>query len=245
MQSENKTLYGIKDEAERYILILWTLTVLLASLIGDSIVLIGTIKYNAIKQHRVIIAVIQHMAVSDILQAVLKIFTNNISLITDRWVFGELICHLEDNMNWVCGLVTIFLTCAMTTLKPIILKYPLKAGAWSSRLGHEICGAIWILGLSFFTPILVANMVYLRDTIHFSYAEYNCNYDISAPNIPTWYLLYFKINFSLGVIMCDITLILKSTLLLVMAKKAASRCRQPLRWEGIATVLLTVAVLLV
>ena len=41
MQAEDKTLYGIKDEAERSILVLWNLVVVLASLIGDSLILIG------------------------------------------------------------------------------------------------------------------------------------------------------------------------------------------------------------
>jgi hypothetical protein len=67
MQSDNKTLYGIKDDAERFILVLWNVTVLVASLSGDSIILIGTIKYNAIKHYKMVVAIIQHLAVSDIM----------------------------------------------------------------------------------------------------------------------------------------------------------------------------------
>ena len=67
MQTDNKTLLDIKDNAERQLLICWNITVLLTSLIGDSLILIGTIRYKAIKQHKVIVAVIQNMAVVDLL----------------------------------------------------------------------------------------------------------------------------------------------------------------------------------
>ena len=58
MKSDGKTLYGIKSDAERYIFISWGMIVLLASLIGDIFILVGTIKYRAIKQHKLIVAVI-------------------------------------------------------------------------------------------------------------------------------------------------------------------------------------------
>ena len=103
MQTDNLTLYGIKDDAEKYTLILWNLTVLLTSLIGDSLILIGTIKYNAIQQHKVIVAVMQHMAVSDLLQTVFRVFPTTVALVTNRWVFGEALCHVEDTVKWVGG----------------------------------------------------------------------------------------------------------------------------------------------
>ena len=57
----------IQDEAERWTLILWGISVILVSAIGDSIILEATIKYKAIKLHKVMVAVIQHMAVCDLL----------------------------------------------------------------------------------------------------------------------------------------------------------------------------------
>ena len=104
MQTDNKTLNEMKDGGERYILILWSLTVLLASLIGDIIILIATIKHGAIKQHKVIVTVMQHMAISDILQIVFRVFPVMLAFITDRWIWGELLCHLTENMTYICGM---------------------------------------------------------------------------------------------------------------------------------------------
>ena len=55
MQWNNKTLYAIRDDDERSLLILWNFIVVLSSLIGDSIILIATIKYKTIKLHRLVV----------------------------------------------------------------------------------------------------------------------------------------------------------------------------------------------
>jgi hypothetical protein len=245
MKSDNKTLHGIKGDTERYIWILWSLIVLLSSLIGDSIILIGTIKYKAIRQHKLILAVMQHMAVCDLLQAVLRVLPGITVLIADRWVLGELICHVVINIGWVSGGVAMFLTCCMTTLKLITVKQPLRAGTWSSKLGHRICTAMWLLMLSLYTPILIGNLSYLRKTLYFSYMEYECAYDYSSSSIPTWYLKYFVIAFIVTYAITYILLLVTSIFLLILATTAASQHGHSLRWEGIATVLLTVLVLLV
>ena len=125
-----------------------------------------------------------------------------------------------------------------------MVKYPLRTGTWSSRLGHKICGAIWILVLCVYTPHLVMFMLYSRDTIHFTYKDYSCDYDLTL-NSPSWFILYAAVNFLLISILCYTTLLVSSTLLLVVAKRAASRHREALRWQGVTTVLLTVTVLLV
>ena len=116
MATDNNTLYIIKDDAERSILVLWNLTVLLASLIGDSIILIATIKYKAIKLHKVILTVMQHMAVCDLIQTVFRVFPEHVALITDVWRMGELLCHVSYNISWVCAPFAVFMTSALTTL---------------------------------------------------------------------------------------------------------------------------------
>ena len=131
MQTNNKTLYAIRDDEERSLLILWNFIVVMSSLIGDSIILIATIKYKAIKLHKLVVIVMQHMAVCDLIQTVFRVFPITLALISDRWVVGELLCHVQESVSWVCGSVTMLLTCAMTTLKLITVKYPLRA--WPTR----------------------------------------------------------------------------------------------------------------
>ena len=242
MQTGNKTLYAIRDDAERSLLILWNFTVIVSSLIGDSIILIATIKYRAIKLHKLVITVMQHMAVCDLIQTVLRVFPGTLAIISDRWVVGELLCHVEVNVTWASVPVTVLLTCAMTTLKLITVKCPLRSRAWSTRLGHKICFALWFLALCWYTPLLVVRLLYIGDTVHLSFIEYGCAYDRLSPSVPIWYTWYFPISVAVLSIFSFTTLIVTSVLLLIVASRAASQHGETLRWEGVTTVLLTVGV---
>jgi hypothetical protein len=219
--------------------------VFFASLIGDNIILIGTIKYKAIRQNKSVIAVIQHMAVCDLLQTVFIVFPETLALITDRWILGELLCHGDANIGITCGGVNLFLTCCLSSLKLIILKQPLRARTWAKKLGHKICAAMWLLALGLHTPKLVVNMSYILETLYFSYKEYICTYDFYSPSIPKWFPMYGVIISLIGSILMYTTLIVTSILILVTARRAASRQRESVKWEGITTVVLTVVVLLV
>ena len=66
----NKTAYSIKSDAVRYTWAGYYLFVIASSVIGDTTILIASIKYKAIKLHRVIIAIIQHIAFFDLIVSV-------------------------------------------------------------------------------------------------------------------------------------------------------------------------------
>lgn len=116
MKTDNKTLYDIKNNTEQSLLAAWSLTVLLLSIFGDTIIMIATTKYHAIKLNKVMIAVIQHMAVWDLIQSVFELLPITLAFMADGWVMGQLLCHVQSNAGGLCALVTISLTCGMTTL---------------------------------------------------------------------------------------------------------------------------------
>ena len=51
----NKTEYGIETAAQRYTWAGYYLFVILSSLIGDTTILVASIKFRAIKLHRVLV----------------------------------------------------------------------------------------------------------------------------------------------------------------------------------------------
>ena len=245
MRTDNKTLLGISSDAERCVWIIWSIAVFLASMIGDSLILIATLKYRAIRHRKVIVAVMQHMAVCDMIQAVFRVFPSILSLSMDRWVLGEILCHAEETITFLCGAVTMYLTCAITTFKLITVKFPLKTGAWSSRLGHRVCACLWLFELCIHSPIMVGKSLYLADTIHFSYRVYNCGYNKNSPKAPGWFRWYNTVGVTSMSLISYTILIVATVLLLGVAKRAAARHGDRMKWEGVITVLLTVAVLLV
>ena len=244
METINKTEeHGITDRTERGLFITWSVVVMVTSLVGDTIILAGTLKYRAIKKHKVIVAVIQHMAVCDLLLTMFRVIPVTVAFVADRWIVGMFLCHVQDKIGWVCAAVTTFLTCLLAAVKLMVVRCPLKTITWTTRLGHKICGVVWLMVLVLYTPVLVVKMKYLRDTIHFSYIDYECNYGYKTNNTPAWYTWYFIVGFPAINVTCHVTLIITSLLLLMYARRAA--VGNKLRWEGVITVLLTVGVLLV
>ena len=244
MHTDNQTLYEIKDYSERSILVLWSTIVFLSSLIGDSIILISICKYNALQQHKVVLAVMQHMAICDLLQTVFRVFPNTLALVNNGWVMGKLLCHVEEFIGVVGNIATFLLTCTLTTIKLLVVKFPLRTGTWSFRLGNKICAVVWVLSLCWYAPSLMVVMIFARDTLHFSYRDYQCNYDYNSPNLSVWFLKYHFISLCFIVFLTYATVIITSALLLMVAKLAADRHCERLRWEGVRTVLLTVGVFL-
>ena len=247
MRTDNKTLYGIKEDTERAALVIWSFITLISSLLGDSIILVSTTRYRAIKQHKVIVTVIQHLAICDLMQTVFRVIPVTMAMKKDVWVAGEFLCHVQDNVGWIGAVTTLLLTCTMTTFKLITVKHPLKAGTLSSKFGHRVCCLVWLLVLVLYIPVFYVKMRYLRDTIHFSYSDYECNYSYrsSTRDIPIWYETYFLVLFPVIGVISYTTLIVTSLLLLIVARRVAREQNQTLRKEGVITVLLTVLVLFI
>ena len=232
--------YQISNTTERKVLILWSLTVLLTSLAGDSIILLATVKYNAIKQHKVIVAVMQHMAVSDLLQTIFRVLPTTVAFITDRWAMGDASCHAREYIEYFSTELTMVLTCALTTLKLLLVRYPLKTGPWSTRLGQKICCGMWVLVLCLYLPKLLGFFVHSGDTFRFNYLDYTCNHPQAG-----YLKSYVLISYFIVLLLSFVVVITTSALLLLSARRSAARQGERVRWEGITTVLLTVGVLLV
>ena len=242
MQTNNRTAYGIHDVTDRTFLISYNIFIALSSLLGDPIILIACLKYQAIKLHKTVVIIIQHLAVCDLLLTVFRIIPQTAALIADNWVTGTFLGHVQNNVNYVSGSVTMTLTCALTVVKLLVVKYPFRTAAWSARVGHVLCAALWLFQLISWIPWFVVNMFYVRDTLFFSYRTYQCSYNYFSPETPAWFTLYASVNFLVATVLLMILIFVTSLLLLLVAWRSAARHREAVRWQGIRTVLLTVGV---
>ena len=174
MISNNKTYWAIHSDTERGVLTVWMMTVFLTSLVGDSLVLLGTTKYNAIKQHKITVSFLQHLAVCDLLQALFVVFPTALALAADKWILGSFLCHVQNFLSYIGVLVTWLLTLAMSVFKLVIIKFPLRTDGWcSARTGRRACAAMWVLAFSVAAPVNIPSLLYYRDTIFFCCARIN------------------------------------------------------------------------
>ena len=230
----NKTLYGIEDQALRCTWASYFTFILLSSLIGDTTILIASIKYRAFKLHKYMVIIIEHIAICDLLVTINAVVPLTTSLFADRWILGEFICYTLPYGAYYFPVAGTLLICAMTSSKLLILKYPLKARTWPSKRAHLICGTAWT------TALAVPLMFFLVDKndASFLYRTYGCDF-IYSLNIWNWLAPLFCVVY----LVIPNCIVLSTTVnLLITANKIARRGRKNLKWEGVITTVLTATV---
>ena len=237
-QYSNRSIYGIKSDAVRYTWAGYLLFVLASSLIGDTIILIASIKCMAFKLHKVIVTIIQHIAFCDLMVTITGPVPNFVSLICNEWVFGNFLCHLRHYTGYYFNMASILLICAMTTSKLLLLKYPLRFKAISAKKPHMVCGVCW-LAATIMPVVFLLVAVFVGESIfHFSYISYTCE---DGFTLDIWYWL--KPLLTVLVVFIPNCLVVVTTIyLLVIAKEVARRGRESLKWQGIMTTVLTAVV---
>ena len=234
-EESNKTRYGLESAAQRYTWAGYYLFVILSSLIGDTTILVASIKHKAIKLHNVIVTIIQHIAVCDLLVTATQVLPYFVTLLADEWVFGEVFCRVFIYAAYFVNSASILVICTMTTSKLLLLKYPLRFGTTSSKKAHIVCVACW--GISLVWPVLM--LAVDMDGAYFSYVIYSCRYDSPSQ---IWKYMLLPLNLLLYYILPTFLIVATSVHLLVIAKQVASRIREGLKWQGIITTALTATV---
>ena len=233
----NKTAYGIKRDDMRYIWAGYYLFVIASSLIGDTTILIASIKYKAFKLHRVIIVVIQHIAFCDLMVSATYVLPRIVSIISDKWVLGNFFCYLNSYASYYSYLTSVLLICTMTTSKLLLLKYPLQFGTTTSKKAHLICVACWLAAFAFPVTLLFVDI----DDVYFSYRNYGCELYAYGYSSEIWHYMRLFVAALFGFIPTFLV-VLTTLWLLIEARKVVSRSRESLKWQGIVTTVLTATV---
>ena len=77
-----------ENDGGKFVLMLYLLTVFLASLIGDTLIIVASTRSGAIKLNKFIVAIMQHIAACDILLSITFVLPTIVSLSTNHLIFG-------------------------------------------------------------------------------------------------------------------------------------------------------------
>ena len=232
--------FGIHSDGVRYTLACYTIFVATSSLIGDSLILYASNQRGAFKLHKVIVTIIQQIAVSDLLISITDVLPTAISLFAGSWVLGDTLCLLQTFLiYWVypCGM---YLICLLVTSKYLILKFPLRAGSWSKRRFHKVCGVIWLCSLGGPLGMYLVD----SDDVLFDYRAYSCEYQLSG-DILKKMPLAATLATTLATVAPHLIVITASLLTLDVARRAARARRRSVNLRGVSTVVLTAVVFLI
>ena len=127
----NRTEFGMKNDTERYLWAGWLAFVVVSSLLGDSLILVASIKYKTFNLHKMIVTFIQHIAVCDLLHSVGCVAPAALSAIYNTGSPYRLIDYVRLLIGWsTLGTSSLFIS-ALTLGKLLLLKYPLKLSSLS------------------------------------------------------------------------------------------------------------------
>ena len=231
----NGTLFGIRSDGERYAYAGWYLLVIIASLLGDTTILISTIKYNAINLNKATVTFIQHIAVADLGFATTYLLSMFVSTIARRQVYGEVVCISIPYCGYYFVTSGALSISGMTLTKLLRLKFPLKSRTrWYGEHARKICAGIWLSALYYPVALFIVD----KSDVYFDYRLYNCMYGYSSPK---WKWLQPIISIIIPVIP-NLVIVSTTILMLLEARKAVRLSHKHLRWQGILTAMLTAIV---
>ena len=231
------TLFGFKSNTERYLWAGWLVFVVVSSLLGDSLILIASIKYKAFNLHKMIVTFIQHMAVCDLLNAVGSVAPAMLSAIYDTGSPHRFIDVLRSFIMFYTSVSSSLFISALVMGKLLLLKYPLELGSISKKHVHKLCAGIWVVCAS--VPVL--KLAIIRDDVVFDYRINFSSYLNRVYTSNAWKII-MPVAALLFFIAPAVILVVSTVLILQEARKVVRRTQESLRWQGITTVVLTAIV---
>ena len=230
----NRTQFEIKNDTERYLWAGWLTFVFVSSLLGESLILLASIKYKAFNLHKIIVTIIQHIAVSDLLHSVGCVAPALLSTIYNTGSPYRLFDYVRSFLLFYTGQTSSVFISALTLGKLILLKYPLKLKSLSRKHAHKLCAGIWVVSVS--VPVL--QLAIDKDDVIFDYRVYFSAYRYSSSQ---WKIL-LPVTALIFLIAPGVTVVVSTVLILREARKVVRRTQESLRWQGITTVVLTATV---
>lgn len=206
---------------------------IVSSLIGDSIILLASIKYRAFKIHKFLVVIMQHISVCDILTS-LNLILFIVSLVAERNILSPFLCYYRAYLTYYTFPVSFYLTAALTSSKLLLLKFPLREHYWTVRTAHVLCFSIW--GFNLLSPILI--LVVDRDDVGYDFKEHACYYQFSSPH---WDILRPLMGVAVS-LFPFVVVMLTIGCLIMEARRIAQRGHDNLRWQGLIAVILTAVV---
>ena len=181
----NTTTLGLTTYQQRHTWMSWQICIVISSLLGNTTILFSSIRYRALRIHRMIVVYMEQLAICDYMFSACIILPSAVCVVKDKWVFGQFYCVLSVYISYYFYTASMLLVGAMTTSRLMLLKFPLKARSFSRHDGHiKVITTVWLVSLLY--PLLF--LVIDNNDVQFDYRSYVCDYRFSSS---TWRLFLF------------------------------------------------------
>ena len=202
------------------------------ALLGNTLILIAA-KQRAINLDNVTTTLIQHVAISDILNTLIVIFPTFLTVTTDHWLFGKEFCYFRAITQVPLQTHSMLLVCALNCAKLAFILFPLRSDTWRRRYGHIIAGITCLVS---WVPLPIS--IILVKTGHvkpmFNFESITCEFMVGQPSRLT--STYAAINFTM--ITGSTALVVGTTIWLTVIATRMSKARgNQVKLRGVVTVI--------
>ena len=101
MNSNNATIYGIESKTERLLWACYCMFVLLSSLIGNTVILVASMKHHALRLNPFLVTLMEQIAVCDLIASTVYVLPMATSLIADEWVLGDMLAYIFVYLQYI------------------------------------------------------------------------------------------------------------------------------------------------
>ena len=140
-------LFGPDHTTVKWVLAVTILLIIIVGLTGNLVVLIGSLKYKALKMDRVSVILLENIAIADIIMITMFCTTMLITLIAEKWILGEALCVIVY-VRLVAMDTEICLITWASCYRLKIIMTPLGDRLGSNKVKICVLG-VWVFWLSF------------------------------------------------------------------------------------------------
>ena len=141
--SDSTSIFTEATDVEIVLIIIWSVLTVVISVPGNLLILVGSLKYSAIKLDRITKTLLEQVAVADLGYALTRILPAGTSAMAGGWVLGGTACAVQTRAGFLCCGASVFLVAALNISKLTCLLFPLKSLKRACRTGYYISGGIW------------------------------------------------------------------------------------------------------
>ncbi|KAL5271340.1 hypothetical protein ACHWQZ_G001843 [Mnemiopsis leidyi] len=150
------------------VLALFDFFMLVFGILGNSIVLYGSKKYQAINIDRISTTLIEHLATAEILILVLHNLPIFLSLIFKSWVLGPILCYLLAFLGTMPFVVEILILVSLACYRVLVIQQAsrpqVRSSEWKGESLRFIAILVWATGCAYSAILMFG----VRD----NYAQY-------------------------------------------------------------------------
>ena len=129
----------------------YTLLVTTLGLLGNTLVVYSSVRYNAIQLDKVSVLLVQNLAVADLLYILCNVLPSAITYLAGRYILGSGYCFVNAVIAFIPGSVNTLTILALTGYRLLIVVYPYRA--ITLLRARVMVGVTWVLSLA---PVSVA-----------------------------------------------------------------------------------------